>query len=87
MTVLLWLALSVSRELATLPTTAWLIFGIALFIIGWIFQFIGHYFEGKKPAFVDDIMGLAIGPLFVVTEIIFFLGLRKQLKNEVEKRQ
>jgi uncharacterized membrane protein YGL010W len=87
MTVLLWLALSVSRELAAFPTTAWLIFGIALFIIGWIFQFIGHYFEGKKPAFVDDIMGLAIGPLFVVTEIIFFLGLRKQLKNEVEKRQ
>ena len=28
--------------------------GLALFVIGWIIQFVGHYFEGKKPAFADD---------------------------------
>jgi uncharacterized membrane protein YGL010W len=31
--------------------TVWLSWGIGLFVIGWIIQFIGHYFEGRKPAF------------------------------------
>ena len=31
--------------------------GIALFVIGWIFQFVGHYWEKRKPAFVDDLVG------------------------------
>ena len=47
---------------------------------------VGHQFEGKKPAFVDDIMGLAIGPLFVLAELSFDLGLRKALKEEIERR-
>lgn len=25
--------------------------GIGLFVLGWIFQFIGHAFEGKAPSF------------------------------------
>jgi uncharacterized membrane protein YGL010W len=49
-------------------------------------QFIGHHFEGKKPAFVDDIMGLAIGPLFVLAELSFELGFRNRLKKEIERR-
>ncbi len=60
-------------------------------------QFIGHHYEGKKPAFVDDIMGLAIGPLFVLAglaigplfvlaELSFELGLRSALKEEIERR-
>ena len=40
----------------------------------------------KKPAFVDDIMGLAIGPLFVLAELSFELGLRSALKDEIERR-
>ena len=51
---------------------------------GWILQFIGHHYEGKKPAFVDDIMGLAIGPLFVLAELSFELGLRNKLKSDIE---
>ncbi|MGM0480676.1 MAG: DUF962 domain-containing protein [Pseudomonadota bacterium] len=86
MTALLWLALAVARNAATLDTTVWLSWGIGLFVVGWIFQFIGHYFEGKKPAFMDDIMGLAIGPLFVVAELLFMLGLRADLKKAVENR-
>lgn len=86
MTVLLWLSLSFGRELAALPTSVWLSWSLGLFVIGWVFQFIGHYFEGRKPAFVDDIMGLAIGPLFVVAEVVFLLGLRQPLKADIEKR-
>jgi uncharacterized membrane protein YGL010W len=29
-------------------------------------------------------MGLAVGPLFVVTEVVFMLGLRKELKAAIE---
>ena len=63
-------------------------FGIAavFFVVGWIIQFIGHRFEGVKPAFTDDIMGLIIGPLFIVTEFFFILGARRELKQYVEDR-
>lgn len=57
-----------------------------LFIVGWVIQFIGHKFEGMKPAFTDDLMGLVIGPLFIMTEIFFMLGLKATLKKYVEAR-
>ena len=84
MTVLLWFALAAGRYFAAMPTELWLSWAIGLFVVGWVFQFIGHYFEGRKPAFADDIMGLAVGPLFVVTEVVFMLGLRKELKAAIE---
>jgi len=33
----------------------------ALFVIGWIFQFIGHAFEGKPPEFLQDWRFLFVG--------------------------
>lgn len=46
----------------------------------------GHYFEGRKPAFVDDLIGLLIGPLFIAAEAGFLLGLRKDVEAEVNVR-
>jgi uncharacterized membrane protein YGL010W len=57
-----------------------------LFIVGWVIQFVGHKYEGMKPAFTDDIMGLIIGPLFIMTEVFFVLGLKATLKKYVEDR-
>ncbi|OHU87795.1 MULTISPECIES: DUF962 domain-containing protein [Pseudoalteromonas] len=57
--------------------------GVAVFFVGWVVQFVGHYYEGKKPAFVDDIMGLVTGPLFVVVEVLFLLGLCKSLEQTI----
>ena len=34
---------------------------LALFVIGWILQFIGHYFEGKPPEFFRDWRFLFVG--------------------------
>ena len=59
---------------------------IGLFVIGWIIQFVGHYYEGRKPAFVDDVMGLVIGPLFVAAEAAFLLGLRKEVEQAIVER-
>ena len=33
----------------------------AMFTVGCGFQFAGHYFEGKKPSFVDDKRQLLVG--------------------------
>lgn len=54
--------------------------------MGWVIQFVGHYYEGRKPAFVDDLVGLIVGPLFVVAEWAFALGLRKEVQAAVEER-
>ena len=59
---------------------------VLLFVVGWIIQFIGHKYEGMKPAFTDDIIGLVIGPLFIMTELFFALGLKRGLKQYVEAR-
>lgn len=86
MTALLGLCLWAGASLAVASTALWLTAGIGLFVIGWIIQFIGHYYEGRKPAFVDDVMGLVVGPLFVVAELAFLLGLRKDVEQAVVER-
>lgn len=40
--------------------------GLALFILGWAFQFLGHLIEGNQPAFFKNPIYLLIGPLFVL---------------------
>jgi uncharacterized membrane protein YGL010W len=63
----------------------WLGFGLGFFVIGWVIQFIGHYYEGRKPAFVDDLVGLLVAPMFVLLEALAPLGLFKGLMAEVER--
>ena len=67
-------------------TAAWLGWSVGMFVVGWAIQFIGHWYEGKKPAIVDDIIGLLIGPMFVVAEGLFMLGWNKPLLAEIERR-
>lgn len=86
MTILLALSCWVGVAVAGLSTGAWLGIGIGAFVIGWAFQFVGHYFERRKPAFVDDLSGLIVGPLFVVAEIAFLLGLRLEVKRSMTPR-
>jgi len=80
------LMLSGGQWLAGQTAPVWLGAGLGLFVVGWIIQFVGHYYEGKKPAFVDDIVGLLIGPLFVTAELGFLLRMRLALKAEIHRR-
>ncbi len=34
---------------------------VALFVVGWVFQFAGHYVEGKPPEFFHDLRFLFVG--------------------------
>ena len=63
----------------------WLAWGIGSFAVGWTLQFVGHYFEGRKPAFVDDLVGLLAGPMFVVAEGLFALGWGQALRADIER--
>ena len=40
---------------------------VAIFVLSWIAQLIGHKIEGKKPSFFEDLRFLLIGPLFVLS--------------------
>lgn len=84
MVVLFSLSVWAGAVIAAGSTQYWLSWGLGLFVIGWIIQFVGHYYEGKKPAFVDDLIGLLIGPLFVVAELLFMFGMLKGLKTDIE---
>jgi uncharacterized membrane protein YGL010W len=59
---------------------------IAVHVVSWIAQFIGHgKYEGRKPALLDNLVqALFLAPLFVWYEVLFKLGFYKGLKNEVE---
>lgn len=45
--------------------------GLAAFLIGWVFQAIGHaVYEKNRPAFFKNLQHLLVGPLFLVNEVL-----------------
>ena len=51
----------------------WIPFGpaVALFVVGWIFQYIGHYaYEKKAPAFYRNFVHLLVGPLWILAKAL-----------------
>ena len=78
--------LLVAHQLAYSGVAAWLGWGVSLFVLGWLIQGAGHWYEGKKPAFTDDLAGLLIGPMFIAAEALFMLGWNKPLLAEIERR-
>jgi uncharacterized membrane protein YGL010W len=84
--LLLTFGIVASLMAAVLSNKVGITLAVLIFIAGWVIQFVGHKYEGMKPAFIDDLMGLAIGPLFIVTEVFFLLGLKPELKKYVEAR-
>ena len=77
-------ALGLAMAVVARGDDLWWQLGLSCFGVGWVFQLVGHVFEGRKPAFVDDLMGLIIGPLFVVAELGFLLGWRGELRLGIE---
>ena len=75
-----------AHQVAYGGVASWLVWGLGMFAVGWLIQFIGHWYEGRKPAFVDDLTGLFIGPMFVTAELMFMLGWNRPLLREIERR-
>ena len=78
--------LQLSAQVAPLPDVAgWSWFAI-LFVGGWVFQLVGHVFEGRKPALVDNLFQIFMAPSFLVAEALFHLGLHQDLKEQIGRR-
>jgi uncharacterized membrane protein YGL010W len=60
--------------LDTLPWPLWLTC-LAIFVTGWVGQFIGHAIEGKRPSFFKDVQFLLIGPLWLLGHLYRRLGI------------
>ncbi len=43
-------------------------FSLGAFVLGWVFQLVGHRFEGSKPKFLENLVYLLIGPLYIFEE-------------------
>ena len=50
---------------------------LALFVFGWILQFVGHAIEGNQPAFMKNPIYLLIGPLWLLRRAASVIGLGK----------
>lgn len=62
-------ARSVSAAAWTIPA--------ALFVIGWVCQYVGHgVYEKRQPAFYKNLVHLLIGPLWVLNHVFHVRGPR-----------
>ncbi len=52
---------------------------LALFVFGWILQFIGHWYEGVKPSFLSNPIFLLVGPVWWAKKMLGYSA-------EVEKK-
>ena len=66
-TLLLIVALAICYGARSLP---WQI-SLAIFLIGWVFQFVGHgVYEKHSPAFYRNLAHLIVGPLWVLNHVV-----------------
>lgn len=58
-------AIGIPMIVVSLPLFFWnWPWALALFVMGWILQFIGHAIEGKPPSFFKNPVYLIIGPIW-----------------------
>ena len=80
--VLIYLADLVSLE----PIKVGAVWFLVFFGGGWVIQLIGHVFEGRKPALVDNFFQIFVAPIFLAAEVFFALGYKPKLHEAVQKR-
>jgi uncharacterized membrane protein YGL010W len=67
------LTLAQRLRLAQLPPAElrlWCTCWAGIFLAAWLAQFVGHLLEGKRPAFLTDLIFLAVGPLWVLVDLL-----------------
>ena len=67
-------AIGIPMIVISLPTLFfnWM-WGLSLFILGWVFQFIGHFFEGNPPSFFKNPVFLLVGPWWILKRLFGFI--------------
>ncbi len=49
---------------------------LAVFVVAWIGQFIGHMYEGRRPSFLTDLSYLLVGPAWLMEKLLRRLGFK-----------
>ena len=80
--ILLYLADMVSVQ----PIGPGVVWFLAFFGGGWVIQLVGHVWEGRKPALVDNFLQIFVAPIFLAAEVFFALGYKPALHAAVQKR-
>ena len=57
----------------------------ATFVGGWALQLIGHVFEGKRPALMDNFFQVFIAPIFLMAEVFFAFGYKRDVAERMEQ--
>jgi len=83
LTVVMLLAAD-SMAIAMAPLPFWIV-AAAAFVGGWIVQLWGHYYEGRKPALVDNLFQIFVAPMFLSGELLIMMGMRRRLADNVER--
>ena len=66
--------------------TSTLHMAVGIQVVGWGTQFLGHaVFEKRRPALFDNLLQVFIAPFFVMLEILFLFGYKKEVQEECEK--
>lgn len=65
------------------PTKLGLWAFIITFIVGWGLQLYSHYMEGRKLAFMNNLVQALIAPLYLTAELFFMAGFMKSLKEQI----
>ena len=60
--------------------------GLGFVLGGAAIQWLGHCYEGRRSAWLDEVHGLLVAPLFVAAEMLFALGLAQPLQRAIERR-
>jgi uncharacterized membrane protein YGL010W len=86
MLVLIGAMVWLGQEIAALGAVqGWIWFGV-LFVGGWIFQLVGHVYEGRRPALTDNLFQIFVAPIFLAAEAFFAMGYKPRLHEEVQRR-
>lgn len=80
------LLLYLADLVATQPMATGAMWFAVFFGGGWVIQLIGHVWEGRKPALVDNFFQIFVAPIFLAAEVFFALGYKPALHAAVQKR-
>jgi uncharacterized membrane protein YGL010W len=80
------LLLYLADRVATQPLAAGAVWFLVFFGGGWVIQLVGHVWEGRKPALVDNFFQIFVAPIFLAAEAFFALGYKPALHAAVQKR-
>lgn len=70
----------------TLGSSATLGVAATIFVLGWALQLLGHRLEGNRPALLTNLAQTLSAPVFLIAELGFALGCRKELQRAMERQ-